>query len=88
MGRTNLDGNVGAIGKPNFGSHFRVYTEDDGSQRLVGTSFEETFTTGNLTFFEFDEDMELLHRTTAQLPVRHSFQYHYDLSQLPILVAR
>ena len=61
---------MGAVGKPNFGSHFRVFTEDDGSKRLVGTSFDEDLRQGNLTFFEYNEQMELLYRTTAELPVR------------------
>ena len=65
MGRTDLDGTVGAVGKPNFGSHFRVFVEDDGSKRLVGTSFDEDLRQGKLTFFEFNDQMELLYRTTA-----------------------
>ena len=69
MGRTDLDGTVGAVGKPNFGSHFRVFVEDDGSKRLVGTSFDEDLRQGKLTFFEYNEQMELLYRTTAELPV-------------------
>jgi hypothetical protein len=69
VGRTDLGGTVGAVGKPNFGSHFRVFTEDDGSKRLVGTSFDEDMRQGNLTFFEYNEHMELLYRTTAELPV-------------------
>ena len=69
MGRTDLDGTVGAVGKPNFGSHFRVFVEDDGSKRLVGTSFDEDLRQGKLTFFEYNERMELLYRTTAELPV-------------------
>lgn len=69
VGRTDLAGTVGAVGKPNFGSHFRVFTEDDGSKRLVGTSFDEEMRQGNLTFFEYNEHMELLYRTTAELPV-------------------
>ena len=69
VGRTDLDGTVGAVGKPNFGSHFRVFVEDDGSKRLVGTSFDEDLRQGKLTFFEYNEQMELLYRTTAELPV-------------------
>ena len=57
------------MGKPNFGSHFRVFVEDDGSKRLVGTSFDDDLRQGNLTFFEYSEQMELLYRTTAELPV-------------------
>ncbi len=44
--------------------------EDDGSKRLVGTSFDEDLRQGKLTFFEYNEQMELLYRTTAELPVR------------------
>ena len=43
--------------------------EDDGSKRLVGTSFDEDLRQGKLTFFEYNERMELLYRTTAELPV-------------------
>jgi len=70
VGRTDLGGTVGAVGKPNFGSHFRIFTEEDGSKRLVGTSFDEDLSQGKLTFFEYNEQMELLYRTTAELPVR------------------
>ena len=70
VGRTDLGGTVGAVGKPNFGSHFRIFTEEDGSKRLVGTSFDEDLRQGKLTFFEYNERMELLYRTTAELPVR------------------
>ena len=69
VGRTDLEGTIGAVGKPNFGSHFRIFTEEDGSRRLVGTSFEEDLRQGKLTFFEYSEDMDLLYRTTAELPV-------------------
>ena len=72
VGRTDLGGTVGAVGKPNFGSHFRIFTEEDGSKRLVGTSFDEDLQQGKLTFFEYNEQMELLYRTTAELPVRFS----------------
>ena len=43
----------------------------DGSKRLVGTSFDEDLRQGKLTFFEYNERMELLYRTTAELPVHH-----------------
>ena len=76
VGRTDLGGTVGAVGKPNFGSHFRVFAEDDGSKRLVGTSFEEDLRQGKLTFFEYNERMELLYRTTAELPVCHPYKVH------------
>ncbi len=85
VGRTDLGGTVGAVGKPNFGSHFRVFTEDDGSKRLVGTSFDEDLRQGKLTFFEYNERMELLYRTTAELPVLTlpSPEFHYCVFAAP-----
>ena len=81
VGRTDLGGTVGAVGKPNFGSHFRIFTEEDGSKRLVGTSFDEDLQQGKLTFFEYNEQMELLYRTTAELPVR-PFGIHGSAQQI------
>ena len=54
----------------NFGSHCRVVSEADGSRRLVGSSFREGLLSGELTFWEFDEGMQLLHSSRADLPVR------------------
>ena len=43
--------------------------EEDGSRRLIGSTFAEGLTKGTLTFLEYGEDLQLLFRTTAKLPV-------------------
>ena len=71
LGRSSLGETLGrSAGTPaNFGSHCRVTVEADGSRRLIGSSFQEGPLSGELIFMEYDEDMRLMHRTSAALPV-------------------
>lgn len=46
-----------------------LFREDDGSRRLIGSTFAEGLTKGTLTFLEYGEDLQLLFRITAELPV-------------------
>ena len=50
--------------------------EEDGSERLIGSSFAEGLTKGTLTFWEYGEDLQLLYRTTADLPVSTAGMTH------------
>ncbi|CAL8467343.1 g6880 [Coccomyxa elongata] len=52
--------------------------EDDGSERLIGSSFAEGLTKGTLTFWEYGEDLQLLHKTTAELPGA-GFGFFHDM---------
>jgi len=52
--------------------------EEDGSKRLIGTTFGEGLTKGTLTFLEYSQDMQLLHRTTVELP-GGAFGFFHDM---------
>ncbi|BDA40369.1 beta,beta-carotene 15,15'-dioxygenase [Coccomyxa sp. Obi] len=90
LGRTNLGNTLGCAGSPaNFGSHVRTFRQDtralfdvsreeDGSERLIGSSFAESLTKGTLTFWEYGEDLQLLCRTTAELPGA-GFGFFHDM---------
>ena len=72
IGRTNLKGAVDTE-KQFFGAHFRIISEPDESQRLVGFNFVEEAGLGGgagvVHFWEFDDTFNRLHKTQHKMPV-------------------
>ncbi|GIL50225.1 hypothetical protein Vafri_6458 [Volvox africanus] len=64
LGETRMGG---ALRGSNFGGHYKVVEEADGSNRLVGFSTASSFGGSSITFYEFAEDGSLLHETTHPL---------------------
>lgn len=84
QGKTTLGGAVDTE-KQYFGAHYRVTTEPDNSQRLVGFNFLEDVSLGGsngvVHFWEFDEKFKQLHKIQHTMPVS---MFHYASPHCPL----
>ena len=66
VGRTDINGAI--KGCDSFAAHYRIYTESDGSLRLIGFSSKESLLDNELKIFELDETGRCLHKTEISIP--------------------
>lgn len=67
---------------PYFGAHYRITQAADGSRRLVAFNAAEVGQDNRVNLFEYDEAMNLLHRTEVELPGA-AFGFFHDFLVTP-----